>query len=159
MPERFDEAVAAVEVSLAGRDRGDGDVLREVMAPRETYRSWCERLATAPGRGSIDHNDLHPWNMLVPRPDRPDEVRFYDWGDAVIAHSFACSSLSAGRSGGSRAASTRLAGDLPARRECAPLRPPMRPIESDILHPGSPSRSDWSPESVSGEEALLHDTP
>ena len=90
MPQRFDEAVAAVGRSLAGRDAGDSDVVREVGALRETYRSWCERLAAAPGAASIDHNDLHPWNMLVPRLDRPEEVRFYDWGDAVIAHPFAC---------------------------------------------------------------------
>ena len=52
-----------------------------------------------------------------------------------------------------------LAGDLAAGGECAPLRRSIRPIESDILHLGPPSRSDWSPESVSGEEALLHDIP
>ena len=52
-----------------------------------------------------------------------------------------------------------LAGELAAGTECAPLRRPIRPIESDILHLGPPSRWDWSPESVSGEEALLHDIP
>jgi hypothetical protein len=52
-----------------------------------------------------------------------------------------------------------LAGDLAAGCECAPLRLPIRPIDSDILHLGPPSRWDSSPESVSGEEALLHDIP
>src|SRR6266508_6199469 len=52
-----------------------------------------------------------------------------------------------------------LAGELTARGKRAPLRLPIRPIESDILHHGPPSRWDWSPESVSGEEALLHDIP
>src|SRR5207248_4481468 len=52
-----------------------------------------------------------------------------------------------------------LAGDLAAWVECAPLRRPIRPIESDILHLGPPSRWDSSPESDSGEEALLHDIP
>ena len=52
-----------------------------------------------------------------------------------------------------------LAGDLTSPAKCAPLRPAIRPIESDILHLGPPSRSDSSPESASGEEALLHDIP
>ena len=54
----------------------------EVEAMRETYREWCERLAASPVPASIDHNDLHPWNIL-------DGARFYDWGDAVVAHPFA----------------------------------------------------------------------
>jgi len=52
-----------------------------------------------------------------------------------------------------------LAGDLTAPGKRAPLRLPIRPIDSDILHLGPPSRWDSSPESVSGEEALLHDIP
>ena len=66
-----------------------GAVIRQVATLRGTYRSWCERLAAAPGAASLDHNDLHPRNMLRARLDRPDTVRFYDWGDAVIAHPFA----------------------------------------------------------------------
>ena len=46
------------------------------------------------------------------------------------------------------------AGDLAARRERAPLRVPISPIDSDILQRGPPSRWDSSPERVSGEEAL-----
>jgi hypothetical protein len=53
----------------------------------------------------------------------------------------------------------QLGDELTARGECTPRRPPIRPIESDILHHGPPSRWDSSPESVSGEEALLHDIP
>jgi Phosphotransferase enzyme family len=91
MPSRLEEALETVGRSLI--DQGDGrdhDVLREVAARRDLYQSWCEDLAAAPGAASLDHNDLHPWNMLVPDLDRPDQVRFYDWGDAVIAHPFAC---------------------------------------------------------------------
>jgi hypothetical protein len=91
MPTRFDEALETVGRSVAdGGGARDGETLREVAALRELYGSWCERLAAAPGLASLDHNDLHPWNMLVPSLDRPDEVRLYDWGDAVIAHPFAC---------------------------------------------------------------------
>ena len=91
MPGRFDEAMDVVGRSVDDRRVPDGrETLREVAARRKTYRSWCDRLAETPGAASLDHNDLHPWNMLVPRLDRPDEVRFYDWGDAVLAHPFAC---------------------------------------------------------------------
>jgi Phosphotransferase enzyme family len=91
MPTRFDEALETVGRSVAdGGDPRDHETLREVAGLREIYGSWCQRLAAAPGPASLDHNDLHPWNMLVPSLDRPDEVRLYDWGDAVIAHPFAC---------------------------------------------------------------------
>jgi Phosphotransferase enzyme family len=90
MPARFEEALESAGRPVPGRGSGSArGVLRQVAALRGTYRSWCERLAAAPGAASLDHNDLHPWNMLVPRPGQPELVRFYDWGDAVIAHPFA----------------------------------------------------------------------
>jgi aminoglycoside phosphotransferase (APT) family kinase protein len=49
-------------------------------------RGWCERLAASPLSPSIDHNDLHPRNVLV---DAAGVIRYYDWGDSVIAHPFA----------------------------------------------------------------------
>lgn len=91
MPARFDEAVETVGRLVVSRGDAIGrHALGEVATLRATYRSWCARLAAAPGAASLDHNDLHPWNMLVPRLDRPGQVRFYDWGDAVVAHPFAC---------------------------------------------------------------------
>jgi len=83
MPRRFDEALDAIG------DRLEPATRERVTAMRATFGAWCERLASMPGVPSIDHNDLHPWNMLVPRLDQPHDVRFYDWGDAVIAHPFA----------------------------------------------------------------------
>ena len=41
----------------------------------------------APQPPSLDHNDLHPWNVL--RGDAPGRHRFYDWGDSVVTHPFA----------------------------------------------------------------------
>jgi Ser/Thr protein kinase RdoA (MazF antagonist) len=52
----------------------------------ETVASWCARLAASRVPPSLDHNDLHPWNMLG---DGAGAVRFYDWGDSVVAHAFA----------------------------------------------------------------------
>ena len=72
MAQRFDEALELI--SGEGMDR--------VAALRDTYRSWCERLVASRVPASIDHNDLHAWNILAGE-------RFYDWGDAVVAHPFA----------------------------------------------------------------------
>jgi hypothetical protein len=73
MPGRFDEAVAAITAPP------------EVHALRGTYAEWCARLAASPVPASIDHNDLHPWNVFLDG----GHARFYDWGDAVVAHPFA----------------------------------------------------------------------
>ncbi len=74
MPARLDEALAAV-----------GDA-REVEAARGRYADWCAELGAAPGEAALDHNDLHGDNILV---GADGSVRFYDWGDAVVAHPFA----------------------------------------------------------------------
>jgi Phosphotransferase enzyme family len=83
MPQRFEEALDAVA------DDSDAATREQVAGMRDTFASWCRRLADMPGAASVDHNDLHPWNMLVPHVARLQDVRFYDWGDAVIAHPFA----------------------------------------------------------------------
>lgn len=86
MPQRFDQALEAASRFTEPDDRAS---LERVAGHRGEFASWCERLATMPVPPSLDHNDLHPWNMLVRRLDRADQVRFYDWGDAVVAHPFA----------------------------------------------------------------------
>lgn len=78
MPDRFDEAVAAVTART-------GDPLDDVRAMRPRYVEWCARLSASPVPASIDHNDLHPWNVFADGA----RARFYDWGDAVVAHPFA----------------------------------------------------------------------
>ena len=77
MPARFDEALAAAAGEPA-------ELHARVAAMRATYAGWCERLAALPGGASLDHNDLHPGNVL------DGGRRFYDWGDSVVAHPFAC---------------------------------------------------------------------
>ena len=73
MPGRFGEAV-----EVAGEVEG-------IIAFEPEFVRWCEQLAASPLPVSLDHNDLHPWNVL----GGGAEVRFYDWGDAVVAHPFA----------------------------------------------------------------------
>jgi hypothetical protein len=71
MPARFEQALVA-----AGRG------LPDVAALAPQVGEWCERLAASPLPAGLDHNDLHPWNILA-------GPRYYDWGDAVLAHPFA----------------------------------------------------------------------
>ena len=75
MPARFHEALAAAApdgplrarvAAMGGRGSAGG-------------ASGSRRRRSPP---SLDHNDLHPWNV-VGRP------RWYDWGDSVLAHPFA----------------------------------------------------------------------
>jgi Phosphotransferase enzyme family len=54
----------------------------EVEAIEPQVAAWCERLEASPLPASLDHNDLHPWNIL-------EGPRYYDWGDSVVAHPFA----------------------------------------------------------------------
>jgi Phosphotransferase enzyme family len=85
MPRRFDEALAAAEAEH--EQVADGAALvRRLERMRPTVSGWCERLAQSPPGASLDHNDLHAWNIL-PRPG--GHFRYYDWGDAVVAHPFA----------------------------------------------------------------------
>ena len=84
MPHRFDEALdAARDYARTGEAHAGLD---QVAGLRDDVAAWSERLAAAPVAPSLDHNDLHPWNVL---PGAGGSVRFYDWGDAVVAHPFA----------------------------------------------------------------------
>jgi hypothetical protein len=90
MPSRFDEALETVSAYVERRgDEGERTTYRRVGSLRETFASWCDRLAALPASPSLDHNDLHPWNILITGADGTDGARFYDWGDSVVAHPFA----------------------------------------------------------------------
>jgi hypothetical protein len=83
MPARFEEALDAARAS-APAGGGDAGALARVEALRDDVARWCERLAASPVPAGLDHNDLHRQNVLGSGP-----YRFYDWGDAVVAHAFA----------------------------------------------------------------------
>ena len=94
MPGRFEEALAAVRGYLERRgDAEDLETYERVAGVRETVVRWCERLAASPVPSSLDHNDLHTYNILLGADGR---ARFYDWGDAVVAHPFASMGLGLG---------------------------------------------------------------
>jgi hypothetical protein len=90
IPRRFEEALKAVADYVDRRGNADDRVtLERVAALREDVASWCDQLAGAPGASSLDHNDLHPWNIFLSDAGGDSRARFYDWGDSVVAHPFA----------------------------------------------------------------------
>jgi hypothetical protein len=100
MPRRFEEATAAVG-RYVGRHgtEGDRETLRRAAAMAGRFQGWCERLGGAAVGASLDHNDLHLWNVFVDPgagPGTVGRVRFYDWGDSVVAHPFASMLLGLG---------------------------------------------------------------
>ena len=90
MPSRFGEALQAVGDQIGARGgAADRATYERVLGLNETVAAWCDELAAAGGQLSLDHNDLHPWNILTARADGTGLVKFYDWGDSVVAHPFA----------------------------------------------------------------------
>jgi hypothetical protein len=87
MLERFDAATACVAPYLSSRE---GEEYARVLALRDTFAGRCRELAARPGAASLDHGDLHLRNVFVSGQGATLEARFYDWGDSVIAHPFAC---------------------------------------------------------------------
>jgi hypothetical protein len=86
MHSRFDQAAAAVQSHIGTEDQPSYE---RAVAYRPVYETWARELAESPVPHSIDHNDLHAANMLLPSADAGVSTRFYDWGDAVVAHPFA----------------------------------------------------------------------
>lgn len=78
--ERYRRALASFE----------GEAFADQLALLEAdYGAWCEIVSGSPLSATLDHNDLHPWNILGmgagPAGD-PGRAVFYDWGDSVVAH-------------------------------------------------------------------------
>lgn len=78
LPERFDRAAKhhpQLSVPLS-RLRGE-------------FSQWCGLLAGSPLSSALDHNDLHPWNIMEPSPGGRPVI--FDWGDSVVAHALGSS--------------------------------------------------------------------
>jgi hypothetical protein len=83
----LDGLVAAdpIWARLDPEDVEPGLVARGVLERgRADVATLAAALASSGIRPSIDHADLHGDNILV----GSDGVRFYDWGDATVAHPF-----------------------------------------------------------------------
>jgi phosphotransferase family enzyme len=88
MPERFEQALAVCESYVARAGSAHDRVrLERVVAQRPAFLARCRELESCPVPPSLDHNDLHPWNIFAAREGTAE--RAYDWGDSVVAHPFA----------------------------------------------------------------------
>ncbi len=89
--ERFDDAFEAARATAPPGADGLGGLERR----RPEIEAWVVDLEGRPGQPSLDHNDLHPWNILGDPMDATT-LRFYDWGDSVVQHPFAAAALPLG---------------------------------------------------------------
>ncbi len=90
LPERFEQALDVVSAYVSRKgSEADRTTYARLVELRPNVAEWSERLAGMPGGASLDHNDLHAWNVFYAERDGAVDVRFYDWGDAVVAHPFA----------------------------------------------------------------------
>jgi hypothetical protein len=63
------------------RDHGlDSEEVDRLLALAPKYRELCAELAALELPASIQHDDLHQWNVFV----RGDRVAIYDWGDSSV---------------------------------------------------------------------------
>jgi Phosphotransferase enzyme family len=80
LPARLDELLADPAV----RTGVSADQHERLSRLRPRYADWCAELAAGAVPASVQHDDLHDANVFV--SDRG--YRFFDWGDASVAHPF-----------------------------------------------------------------------
>jgi hypothetical protein len=78
MPDHFAGLLQDAAVAIAAPKRA---ALRALQAG---YADACARLAEAGPASTVQHDDLHSNNVLP----TPGGDRFFDWGDASVAHPF-----------------------------------------------------------------------
>jgi hypothetical protein len=89
IPDRYADCLGYVTDYVAHRgEPEEATTLQQLRDLELTVRQWAEELAASAVPPSLDHNDLHPWNLLCADGDIT-QARSYDWGDAVVGHPFA----------------------------------------------------------------------
>ena len=88
-PERLPGLVADLladdEALLVGRPDGIAvDVRERLRSSLDDHAEVCRALAAGPVPASVQHDDLHDANVFVVGNGH----RFFDWGDASVAHPF-----------------------------------------------------------------------
>lgn len=85
LPHRFEGLLDDEEALLLGAEGGlDPELHDRLRAYRGEFAALCRRLADVEVPPSIQHDDLHDGNVFV----AADGYRFFDWGDASVAHPF-----------------------------------------------------------------------
>ncbi len=89
IPQRYTECLGYVSRYVDAREETrERTALSQLRDAALTVRQWAAELAESAVPPTLDHNDLHPWNLLCEEGD-PRRARVYDWGDAVVGHPFA----------------------------------------------------------------------
>jgi hypothetical protein len=84
LPELFEALLDDEESLLLGAQDGLGVEAHErLRAHRDEFAEQCRRLADSGVAPSVQHDDLHDGNVFA-----DDGHRFFDWGDASVAHPF-----------------------------------------------------------------------
>jgi hypothetical protein len=85
LPELAAELLADDEFLMLDQPEGLPSEQRDrLVAELGRYRELCGRLAASDIPASLQHDDLHDANVFVDR----GRYRFFDWGDASVAHPF-----------------------------------------------------------------------
>ncbi|NJP30441.1 phosphotransferase [Micromonospora thermarum] len=85
LPELFEALLDDEESLLLGAEGGlSPEAHQRLRAHRDTFAEDCRRLAESGVAPTVQHDDLHDGNIFV----TGDGYRFFDWGDASLAHPF-----------------------------------------------------------------------
>ncbi|WFE34382.1 aminoglycoside phosphotransferase family protein [Micromonospora sp. WMMD975] len=85
LPGLFTGLLGDSDALLLGRDGGlTPEFLARLRAHADRYARDCRRLADLGVEPTVQHDDLHDGNVFV----AADGPRFFDWGDASLAHPF-----------------------------------------------------------------------
>lgn len=88
MPGIRDALLADRALMMVGEERGlTPEQWRQLLADADGFAAACEALAAYGIAASLQHDDLHDANVLLP-PDGTGPLRVFDWGDAVVGHPF-----------------------------------------------------------------------
>jgi len=69
---------------IGAEDGLDPETYERLRAEVPAYAERCRRLADLGIASTIQHDDLHDGNVFA----GPDGYRYFDWGDASVAHPF-----------------------------------------------------------------------
>ncbi|MEU4378514.1 aminoglycoside phosphotransferase family protein [Micromonospora echinofusca] len=85
LPELFGALLDDEESLLLGEEDGlSAEAYGRLRAHRSAFAEDCRRLAGSGVAPTVQHDDLHDGNVFV----AGDGYRFFDWGDASVAHPF-----------------------------------------------------------------------
>jgi len=85
MPDMLDTLLGdGTALRVSPTESVDPETRARLRALQPQYERWCLELAGSHIPPTLQHDDLHDGNIMV----TDDGYRFFDWGDASVAHPF-----------------------------------------------------------------------